>query len=278
MKTVNSVSGGQTSAYLMANYPADFNLYAFVETEKESCRYKGEHRQYAEDKLGRTFVGTLEDDVIIQTLRDLEQYTGQGITWVDSPTFEQVRKKKGKYLPNKAQRYCTQEMKVRPIAQHVVEKIGAPVVMRFGYRASEQGRAKKMLERCNEDGLIVAKVIYKRGKRNRWAEVPYQKPEFPLIADNVRRDTIVNYWRGKPVKFAVLNNCVTCFHRNAMALNQLAQLHPEKFEYWAQLEQDTGGRFKTDVTYREIIDYRTQLSLPLADIEDEACGTGYCGL
>ena len=25
MKTVNSISGGQTSAYIYANYPADFN-------------------------------------------------------------------------------------------------------------------------------------------------------------------------------------------------------------------------------------------------------------
>ena len=68
MKTVNSVSGGQTSAYLMAKYPADFNLFSLVEIDTESCRYVGAHRQWVEDKLGRTFVGTLEDNLIFEGL------------------------------------------------------------------------------------------------------------------------------------------------------------------------------------------------------------------
>jgi len=30
MKTVNSISGGKTSAYLAAKYPADYNIFSLV--------------------------------------------------------------------------------------------------------------------------------------------------------------------------------------------------------------------------------------------------------
>ena len=39
MKTVNSISGGKTSAYIAANYPADYNVFALVRTDDKSCMY-----------------------------------------------------------------------------------------------------------------------------------------------------------------------------------------------------------------------------------------------
>ena len=35
MITVNSVSGGKTSAYIAANYPADYDVFALVRTNKK---------------------------------------------------------------------------------------------------------------------------------------------------------------------------------------------------------------------------------------------------
>ena len=37
MVKVNSVSGGQTSAYIAANYPADYNVFALVRTNDKNC-------------------------------------------------------------------------------------------------------------------------------------------------------------------------------------------------------------------------------------------------
>ena len=37
MVTVNSVSGGKTSAYIAANYPADYNVFSLVRTSADNC-------------------------------------------------------------------------------------------------------------------------------------------------------------------------------------------------------------------------------------------------
>ena len=39
MISVNSVSGGKTSAYVMANYPADYNIFALVRTDDKNCLF-----------------------------------------------------------------------------------------------------------------------------------------------------------------------------------------------------------------------------------------------
>ena len=44
----------------------------------------------ASDKIGREFVGTLEEDVIIETMLELEQYLEQDIHWVAGKPFEDI--------------------------------------------------------------------------------------------------------------------------------------------------------------------------------------------
>ncbi len=105
MFTVNSISGGKTSAYLMAHYPANFNVFALVRVEdRRNLWMKGKDektRQLVSDKIGKEFIGTVEMDEIIYTILDLEQHTGQGVNWVTGETFEQVIKNHSNYLPNK---------------------------------------------------------------------------------------------------------------------------------------------------------------------------------
>jgi hypothetical protein len=89
MKTVNSLSGGKTSAYISANYPADYNVFALVRTDDKKCMFPdAKIRQMVSDKIGTEFIGTLEDDVIIYTMLDLEQFIGKKIYWVTVKTFD----------------------------------------------------------------------------------------------------------------------------------------------------------------------------------------------
>ena len=81
MKTVNSLSGGKTSSYIAANYPADYNVFALVRTDDKSCLYPDKKlRQMVSDKIGVEFIGTLEQDNIIKVMLDLEQFIGKEIT------------------------------------------------------------------------------------------------------------------------------------------------------------------------------------------------------
>ena len=91
MKTVNSLSGGKTSSYIAANYPADYDVFALVRTDDKNCIYPDKKlRQEVEDRIQAPFIGTLEDDTIIHTMLDLEQYIGRKITWVTGKTFDET--------------------------------------------------------------------------------------------------------------------------------------------------------------------------------------------
>lgn len=278
MITVNSVSGGKTSAYIAANYPADHDVFALVRTSDPNCLYPdAKLRQEVEDRIQKPFVGTLEDDTIIHTMLDLEQYIGRKITWVSGLTYDEVIAKKGDYLPNKVGRYCTTHMKLEPIFYWWAENIGVPIDMRLGFRASEMNRAERTLSKTNEDGLLTMKATFELNERgqNKWEEVPWQKPVFPLITTPTFKDTIEEYWKEKPVRFAPMNNCVGCFHRNPLLLRKMFELHPNKMEWFAR--QEAKGQWRSDMTYRQIQSRPLQIEIDFSEW-DEGCESGYCGL
>lgn len=282
MKTVNSLSGGKTSSYIAANYPADYNVFALVRTNDKDCIFPDKKiRQIVSDKIGKEFIGTLEDDVIIYTMLDLEQFIGQKISWVTGKTFDEITTRKEKvYLPNKVQRFCTVEMKIEPMFYWWAEHIGEPVITRIGFRANETRRAKSMLDRCNENGLTEFKATFEKHKdgRNKWELVEYRKPQFPLIEDNIYKDTIEKYWKDKPVRFAWMNNCVGCFHKNPILLRKMFEKHPSKLEWFAKRERKSinNAHWRSDMTYDEIKNWNLQQELFEDDFNE--CDSGYCGL
>jgi len=284
MKTVNSLSGGQTSSYIAANYLADYNIFALVRTSDKNCLFPDKKiRQMVSDKIGKEFIGTLEEDTIIYTMLDLEQFIGQKIDWVSGKTFDEViLRKDKKYLPNVTQRFCTQIMKLEPIFNWWKDNFNEPVEMRIGFRANEMRRAKNMYEKTNEEGILTFKDIIgksKNGNRNRWGEIAWQKPVFPLIEDSIFKDKVVEFWKDKPVRFAYMNNCVGCFHRNEVLLKHMSIKHPKKYQWFVDAERDCGYgelTFKNGITYEKIRNSLTQTKLFDDDFND--CDSGYCGL
>ena len=283
MIKVNSLSGGKTSSYIAANYPADHDVFALVRIEDENCRFPDEKiRKEVEDRIQAPFIGTAEDDTIIYTMLDLEQYIGRPISWVSGITFDEVVKTKGGWLPNKLHRYCTTNMKLVPMFNWWHKEIGEPVEMRIGFRANEQRRAKKMIERKNENGLLEIKATVSKhpNGKNKWEVFEWQAPSFPLIVDNIYKDNVEEYWKDKPVRFAWMNNCVGCFHRNEILLKKMFDKHPNKMQWFADQEKGRGvkGIWKhgTGVTYEKIKEYKLQVEL--FDDDFDECDSGYCGL
>jgi len=130
IKTVNSISGGKTSAYLAAKYPADYEVFSLVCLDDPECAPKDKSLiQYVNAKLEKftplrgEFIATAEDDQTLVVMRDLEQYLGREIIWVRGKSFDGVideryeRVQLGNHfrLPSWARRYCTEEMKLEPI-------------------------------------------------------------------------------------------------------------------------------------------------------------------
>jgi hypothetical protein len=282
MITCNSLSGGKTSSYLAVHYPADYNVFALVRTNDKSCLFPDDKlRQIVSDKLGVEFIGTLEDDTIIYTMLDLEQMLGTKIDWVTGKTFDEIIKSKTSWLPNKLHRYCTSFMKLEPIFNFWRENINEPVEMRLGFRANEFRRAKTMLEKLNFNGLLEQKaIIGKRKTQNKWGLVEWQKPTFPLIDDGIFKDKIEEFWKYKNVRFAFMNNCVGCFHRNEMLLKLMSEKNPTKFDWFSKQEKDRNPKdtWKDNghIRYEKIKDYKLQMQLFEEDFNE--CDSGYCGL
>lgn len=276
MKRVCSVSGGRTSAYLAANYPFDAFVFSLVRIEDEKCRFPDEKtRQYVEDRLQQPFVGTAEDNTIIYTMLELEQFLGREIEWVTGPTFEWVLKNRGGWLPNVLHRYCTTHLKLEPIFYWWAKKFDfEPVEMAIGYRANEDTRVEKMLSKCNADGLNLFHGTFEKHKNgnNKWADYAWRKPIFPLFTDRVFSDEIHEFWSDKPVRFADYNNCVHCFHRNSPFLRYMASIHPDKIQWAADQEGGGKGYWKEGVSYQKIIESNLQLRFDFESV----CDDGFC--
>jgi hypothetical protein len=281
LKKVNSLSGGKTSSYVAANYKADYNVFSLVRTDDKRCIFPdAKIRQEVSDRIGKEFIGTLEEDMIIYTMLDLEQYIGSKIDWVSGKTFDDaiIKTKKGtKYLPNKVARYCTTELKTMPILHWMYNVVKEPVIMRFGYRANEMSRAKTMLEKTDEEGFTKVKATFTKLKdgRQSWGVYRYNKPEFPLIKDNIYKDNIEEYWKDKPVRFAYMNNCVGCHWRSPLLLKKMSEKNPNKMQWFADQETNK-SKWRSDIMYKDIMKWNTQTELFDEDFDE--CDSGYCGI
>jgi hypothetical protein len=290
MITVNSLSGGKTSSYIAANYPADYNIFSLIRTSDKNCMLPDKKlRQIVSDKLGGVeFIGTLEDDLIIHTMLDLEQFIGSEINWVTGITYDELvyNDKNNKInIPDAKQRSCTSSLKIIPIQQFWYENIKVPIEMRIGFRANETKRALTVLGKTNEDGLTVSNMII--GKRegnkvwkNRWQKIAWRKPIFPLIDDNIYKDNIENYWEDKNVRFAYMNNCIGCFNRNPVLLKLMSDKFPNKFDWFNEVEKNAlkykNMTWKEGIKYEDIKKSFSQISLFDDDFSD--CDSGYCGV
>jgi hypothetical protein len=148
--------------------------------------------------------------------------------------------------------------------------------MRIGFRANEISRADRMLDK-QINGIENFKfIVGKKHNRNSWKELPYRTLEFPLINDIIFKDKIEKYWEDKPVRFAYMNNCIGCFHRNELLLNLMSNKYEEKFNWFIDQENKTKCTFKNGVKYEKIKNHKLQLDLFENDFND--CDSGYCGL
>lgn len=281
MKTVNSISGGKTSSYLAKHFPADYNIFSLVRIDdKDNLWMKGKDektRQLVSDKLGFEFIGTAEMDEIIYTILDLEQFIGQKVTWVTGKSFEEIIKQNYGYLPNKMTRYCTVEMKLKPIFNWLKENTELPVEMRIGFRPNETSRAETVLKRADENGIeYFNTIIGKRKTQNKWGLVPYRKVTFPLIENNIQKDIIYNYWNDKNVRFAYRNNCVGCVNRQPLMISHMASKDLDKVKWFEKQETITGNRFLSDVSFNQILKFGKQSSF--FDDDFNECDSGFCGI
>lgn len=277
MKSLNSLSGGKTSSYMAVHYPADYNLFALVTLDDPACAPADKALvKWVSDKIGKDFIATAEDDITLYAVRDLEQLMGREITWVTGLSFDGLIAKK-KALPNKIWRFCTTEMKMRPIFDWWYretrkvhphgESYWEPVEMRIGFRFDEQERAKKVSTKFKG-------IVGKRGTKNRWEEIEWRVNAFPLIDNKIGHHTVVQWAEtSSGIAFPTDSNCVGCFWKPDQQLRKNFDTNPKKMEWFKNSETPT-KRWKSDTTYSEIQTQGIQQDFFFGT--GTGCEAGYC--
>lgn len=248
MISVNSISGGKTSAYMAVHYPADYNVFACVLIDDPSCSPKDKGLVKAVgDKLGREFVATAERDDTLRVVLDMEQITGQPVTWVAGMSFDSVvRKMQGKKgLPNRSWRYCTTEMKMRPIWDWWYANVGEIIQMRVGIRHDEKERAERLT-------TTFKGIVGKRGTLNKWEEVEWRTTRCPLVEDGIDHFKVAQWAKTTTLPFPQDSNCIGCFWKPIQQLRKNWDEEPMKMEWFASMEEKRQARWKNEITYNQI--------------------------
>lgn len=280
LKSVNSLSGGRTSSMLEVLHPADYSVFAVVTTDYPQYHIKDPGiRRFTQEKLSADYYATLESDETLRSVMELEQYTGRPIHWVAGKSLDSLIDQK-QSLPNPTEGWCTTHMKIEPMFMFLMYEMGWTkyiekgeqipeskyVRMNIGYRIDDIERVARFTE-----SFKYAWGNSKNG-RKKWKEFTYRIGNFPVI-DKTQRE-VIDFWKGKPVRFPELNNCEFCHKRPVSLIQKMFRDYPQKAEFWIEMERITGRRFRMDYSLEEI------KKLPLSETIDftavSLCNTGGC--
>lgn len=294
-KTVHSISGGRSSAYMAMHYPADHLVFALVLTEDPACRIQDKGLLSAIRQKCPEFEGSRELDMTLLNVLRLEQELGKEIRWCYGVNYDQLIRER-KMLPNQAMRFCTKEMKVMPIFSEVFANIltgeyseslkrfiADPIQMSIGFRYDEAPRVYKMLgaERTNNKWdwsaagacekfkvSLECDIEGKFKKQHRWIKnYEWRIRQAPMFVDRITRAHVNKYWEKKGWNFPEISNCDFCFFHTAEQMREQKRLYPDRAEWGLRKEAETGATFNKKASMREIFDGAPVSSMPLFNNE-----------
>lgn len=282
IKTVNSLSGGKSSAYLAVHYPADYEVFSLVCIDRKEAAPKDKAVvNYVNKKLEKfipefgEFIATAEDDATLQVMMDLEQYIGKEIIWVRGMSYDDVIDKGTQTrLPSWARRYCTEKMKLLPIFLWWFNEIGEKCKMNIGFRFDEFDRMERFFNNSDPTNFKIPTSCSTRGKKQQRHETfNWRFCSLPLIKNAITKEKVVSYWENngwvggdlfqekRQMYFPPISNCIGCFHKSEEGLAAMAEINPEKFIWFIEQEMKGMGTWlDSKVTYQHLFDNRIKLA------------------
>ncbi len=162
MKTVTSISGGRSSAYMALHYyPTDYYIFACVLTDhKPSAPKDPGLLRRCKERIPH-FTASLEADSTLKNMLEIEQLLGKPVKWVASEftldqfilgTTDVPGYRTGKMmLPTPDRRFCTTRQKIMPIFWHcylnILKNDREPVLSNIGLRYDEKNELRSGLAR-----------------------------------------------------------------------------------------------------------------------------------
>jgi len=265
--TCISFSGGRTSAYMLwrvlqangGKLPAEA-VVCFANTGKE-------------DEATLRFVQRVSDEwgvpIVWLEFRDTEErfeVVSFETASRNGEPFEALIRKRN-YLPNPVTRFCTIDLKIRPIGRYLLSigmaetKTEAENMSMIGMRADEQRRAAKIAD----------------------------KSRIPLVKAGITKQDVGDFWRTQPFDLELPNmngvtmhgNCDLCFLKGGAQILSLIQEKPERAVWWAKMEstslasKPSGEVFRSDrPSYAAMMDFARDQTDFFSNDESIDC---FCG-
>lgn len=267
--TCISFSGGRTSAYM---------LWRVLQSNG---------RQLPNEAVV-CFANTgKEEEATLRFVRECEVRWGVPIVWLEYQseqpgykvvTFETASRQgepfegllfKKQYLPSPVMRFCTTELKIRPMAKYLFD-IG--------------------ITDTKTEGESFAMVGIRADELRRAAKIP-NKERLPLVTAGVSKHDVAAFWNAQPFDLELPNNngvtmhgnCDLCYLKPTYQVVSLIAEKPERAVWWARMESthinkaiNDSGRFRKDrPTYAEMARYAKQ-QIDMFDRAEEAVAC-FCG-
>jgi 3'-phosphoadenosine 5'-phosphosulfate sulfotransferase (PAPS reductase)/FAD synthetase len=253
--TCISFSGGRTSAFM---------LYKVLEA----------HDMSLPDEAIVCFCNTgKETEETLEFVHDCETNWNIPIVWLEysrkdkfrvvnfqtasrdgEPFAEMIEMKQ--FLPNSVMRFCTTELKIKPIDNYM-KSIGIEEFTTMaGIRADEPKRVSKLRQ-----------TLYA-----------------PLASSGITQADVQNFWKNNSFdlglefrnKVTPLGNCDLCFMKGGYQIASLIQQKPSRAIWWAQQEEKIQGRFCKDrPNYKQMMEF-SQKQTDMFDKNEEAIAC-FCG-
>jgi 3'-phosphoadenosine 5'-phosphosulfate sulfotransferase (PAPS reductase)/FAD synthetase len=229
---VVSFSGGRTSAYLLAR-------------TLDAGHGPDVHVLFADTGLERPETYAF--------VRECSQRWGVTVHQVARPApagvspFEALITERG-YCPSPVTRYCTTELKVRPMKAWMLAQGYEHWVNAVGLRADEPSRVVRMRD---------------AGERERWDVV------LPLADAGVTLREVDEFWARQPFDLELQpweGNCSICFLKSISKRERIMRDRPDLAAWWIEQERRTGTLFRADTpSYAALLRRSQQPLLPFTE-------------
>lgn len=243
-----SFSGGRSSAYML-------------------CRIVEAHGGKLPDDVVVCFANTgKEDPRTLDFVSDMAYELSVDIVWIEfrndekgfalvdhssasrkGEPFSALIKKKS-FLPNSVMRFCTSDLKIKPIDAYLKTLGWTDREMAVGIRADEPRRIAKMPH------------LHK-----------------PLAIAGVTKPHVLEFFKGKPYDLkAEDGNCDLCFNKGLSQIASSINKTPGKAIWWATEEKNIGARFAKDRPTYEQLHQNALAQTDAFGYDDEAIAC-FCG-
>ena len=148
--------------------------------------------------------------------------------------FEVLIEKRN-YLPNRVERFCTSDLKIKPMAKYI-RSLGIDYWdAAIGIRHDEQNRYRKMKN---------------TKKRDRWEYI------FPLWDFRITKKEVAAFWQNQGFDLAIpsqYGNCDFCFMKGRNKKVAQARKMPERLQWWIDMEEKMSSRFHAEYKMSKIL-------------------------